>query len=70
MDLAVPADHRVKLKRKISTLTLLENWKTMEHESGGDTYCNLYAWYSHQRIDNGTGELGNKRMTGDHLQHY
>ena len=38
----------------------------MEHESDGDTHNNLYAWYSQQRIDNGPGEHGNYRTTGDH----
>ena len=33
----------------------------MEHESDGDTNCNLYAWYSHQRIGTEIGGLGNKR---------
>ena len=45
---------------------MLEDWKTMEHESDGDTNCNWYVWYSHQRIDEGTGGLGNKRTNGDH----
>ena len=38
----------------------------MEHESVGDTNCNLCAWYGHQRICNGTGGLGNKKTSGDH----
>ena len=28
-----------KAKREISTKTLLENWKTKEHESDSDTNC-------------------------------
>ena len=65
---AFTADHRVKLKAKrlISTLTLLENWKTMEYESDGDTSCYWRAPYSHQRICTGTVGLGNKRTSGDH----
>ena len=42
----------------------------MEHES--DVYTN-YNWdsrYSHQRINKGTGGLGNKRMSGDHPNDY
>ena len=27
-------------------------------------------WYSHQWIIKGTGELGNKRMSGDHPNYY
>ena len=37
----------------------------MEHKSDGDTICNCRARYSHQKIDNGTGGLGNK-TSGDH----
>ena len=37
----------------------------MDHESGGDTHCNWCTWYSHQRIDKGTGGLGSKRTIGD-----
>ena len=40
--------------------------KTVEHESDGDTNCNCCSWYSHQRINKGTGWLGNKRTRGDH----
>ena len=70
-DFVVPVNHRVELKesekkkKKVSTRTLLEKWKTREHESNGDTKCNLYARYCHQRIGKGTGGLGNKRMSGD-----
>ena len=38
----------------------------MEHESDGDTNCNWYAWYSHQRFGTSTGGLGNKRTSGNH----
>ena len=38
----------------------------MEQESDGDTKCNRHARYSHQRIATETGELGNKRTSGDH----
>ena len=34
----------------------------MEHKSDGDTPC---TWYSHQRIDKGTGGLGNMKTSGD-----
>ena len=54
------------VKRRISTSTLLGNWKTMDHE--GDNYTNRdwCFWYSHQRIIKRTGERGNKRTSGDH----
>ena len=38
----------------------------MEHESDGDTNYNWCPWYSYQRIDTGTGGLGNKRMSGEY----
>ena len=37
----------------------------MEHES--DVYTN---WYSHQRVNEGTGGLGNKRTSGDQPNYY
>ena len=40
--------------------------KNMEHEKDGDTNSNWFSWYSHQRINKGTGGLGNKRTSGDH----
>ena len=41
----------------------------MEHEDDGDTNCNWSARYSHQKIGTGTGGLGNKRTSGDHLNY-
>ena len=38
----------------------------MEHANDGDTNLNWCARYNHQRIDKGTGRLGNKRTSGDH----
>ena len=55
-----------KMKRRISTRTLLQWKKTVEHESNNHTNCDWYFWYSHQRIIKGTGGLGNKRTSGDH----
>ena len=61
------ADYRLKLKeseKKDKYLDLVrELKKTMEHESNGDTSCNWCTRYSHQRIDNGTGGLANKRTS-------
>ena len=39
----------------------------MEHE--GDNYTNR-DWYSHQRIINGTGGLGGRRINGNHPNYY
>ena len=41
----------------------------MEHESDGDTNRNWYTWYNPQRIGKETGRLGNKRISGDHLNY-
>ena len=35
----------------------------MEHESHAYNWC---SWYIHQRIDKGTGGLGNKSTSRDH----
>ena len=43
VDIAVPADHWVKLKegeKRDKYLDLARELKTKEHESDGDTYCN------------------------------
>ena len=37
---------------------------TMEHEGGVYTSYNWCTWYNHQRINKGTGGLGNKRTSG------
>ena len=67
---AVRTNHGVKLKeskKKDMYLDLAsELKKAMEHESVDDSNCSWCARYSHQRIDKGTGRLGNKRTGGDH----
>ena len=66
----VPTYHRVKLKESVKKDKYLnlarELKKTRKHESDGDTNCYWCARYSHQRIDTGTGGLGNRRTRGDH----
>ena len=68
MDFAVLADHKVKLKESEKEDKYLdlarELEKTVEHESDGYTNYNWCTWYSHQKINKGTGGLGNKRMSG------
>ena len=62
VDFAVSAGHRVKSKeskREIDTKSLLENKKSMEHESDGDTKYKWSTWYNPQRISKGTGRYGN-----------
>ena len=43
-----------------------ETVKAMKHESDGNTNCNWYSWYSHQKIDKSTCGLRNKKRSGDH----
>ena len=38
----------------------------MEHKSNCDANCNPCAQYSHQRIEKGTGRIGNKNSSGNH----
>ena len=64
MDFAVPADQRVKLKESKKRGKYQD--LARELESDGYTNCNWCIQYSHQRIGAGTGELGNKWLSGDH----
>ena len=70
MDFAVLADHKIKLKeseKKDKYLDLAgELKKTMEHKCDNYTNRDWCSWYSHQRINKGTGRLGNKRTSEDH----
>ena len=63
MDFAVPANHRVKLKENEKKDKYLD--LARENERDVYTICNCYSWYSHQRINKGTGGLGNKRTIRD-----
>ena len=64
------ADYRVKLKESqkgdkyLDLASKLK--KTTEHEVDGDSNCNWYIRYSHQKINKGTGRLGNTRTNTDH----
>ena len=70
MDFAVPANHRIKLKKSEKRDEYLdlarELKKTIEHE--GDNYTNRdwCFWSSFQRIIKGAGGLGGRRTSGDH----
>ena len=65
------ADQRVKVKESEKKkrpvprpCKRIEN--PIEDKSDSDTNCNWRALISHQRIDTGTGGLGNKRTSGDY----
>ena len=68
MDFAVPVDQRVKSKEseKDKYLNRAREMKKQWKESDGDANCNWCSWYSHQRIDTRTGEIGSNRMRRDH----
>ena len=51
VDFAVLAEYRVKLK---------------ESKKKDKYNCNWCSWYSHQKVNKGTGWLGNKRTSRDH----
>ena len=52
-------------------MTLLGNRKTtVKHEFDVYTKCNWCSLYSHRIIIKGTGELGNKRTSGNHPNYY
>ena len=42
----------------------------MEHENDVYTNYNWFFWYSHQRINKGTGGYGYKKSNGDHPNYY
>ena len=56
MDFAVPDDQLKETERKRRARLV---------PSDGDSNCNQSSWYSHQRIDTGSGGLGNKGTSGD-----
>ena len=68
MDFAISANLRVKLKESKKRDRYLdlarELKKTMKHEVTMIPIV-IYARYSHRRIGTGTGELGNKRTSGE-----
>ena len=70
MDFVVPADDKVNLKeinKRDKYLDLARGLKKLEHESDGDTNCNWHARYTHQTIGTGTGGLGHRRTSEDHI---
>ena len=72
VDVAVPADHRVKLKekeKKDKCMVIARKLKNVEHKSDGYTNCNWGCWYIHQRIGSRTEGFGNKGTSGDHLNY-
>ena len=70
MNIAIPADHWVKLKEskkrdKYQDLAR-ERKKLKEHESDSDINCDWCFPYGHQGTGTGTGGLVNKSSSEDH----
>ena len=59
-------------EKKDRYLDLAKELKKTTNERESDVYAsfNWCSWYSHQRIIKGTGELRNKRTSGDHPNYY
>ena len=55
-----------KMEKKDKYLGFARELKTVEHEGNGDTSCNWYSCYSHERIGERTGGLRNKRTIENH----
>ena len=73
MDFAVPVKQRLKLKeseKKNKYLDLAKELKRLWNMSDVYTNYNWCSWYSHQRINKGTGGLVNKRTSGDYTNYY
>ena len=59
-----------KVKRRISTWTLIWYWKNSGTWTRQLYQSWLVLWYSHQRIIKGTVGLVHKRTSGDHPNYY
>ena len=68
MDLAVLADHMIKLKESKKRYKYLDLARELKKLCNMKVMmiCNWYAQYSHQRIGKGAERLGNKRTSGHH----
>ena len=71
MDFTILADQRIKLKESETKDKYFDfagelKKKAMEQEGDNYTNCDWCFRHSHQRLINGTGELGVMRMIGDH----
>ena len=67
VDFAVPADNRVKLKESEKKNKYLDFTRELKKLWNMKVNYNWCSWYSYHRYNKGIGELGNKRMSGDHL---
>ena len=60
------ADHKLKLKENKKKDRYLDFAWELKKLWNDYTNCNWCSWYTHQRIDKGTGGRGMKRTSGDH----
>ena len=61
-----PQNKTERMKRRISTSTILGNWKNLEHVGDNYTNCNWCFWYSKLRTIKGPGGLVSWQTCGDH----
>ena len=77
MDLAVLADHRVKIreneKERLTSCQRAKNLRNMKvtvistgHKGDINTNFNWCTWNDPQRLSKRTGEVRNRRTSGDH----
>ena len=69
LNFALLTDHSIKLKeseKKDKYPDLARQLKILEHKRDSHTNCYWWSWYSHQKIDKGSGGIGNKKTNGNH----
>ena len=72
MDLAVPTDHRVKIKESEKRDKSQGNKKVIEHEGNGETSYNWLTWNGSQRLGKAAVRVGNQenqRTNRDYLDY-
>ena len=69
-DFDIQTDYLILDRRSDLKVINKKKEKPMKHEGDDYTYHDWCFWYSHQRINKGTGGLGGWRMSGDHPNYY
>ena len=73
MNFAIPADHRIKLKRsekKDKYLNLARKLKKLWNMKVTIIPIVKFSWYSHRKIIKWIERLGNMGTSGDHPNYY
>ena len=67
MNLAIPADHKLKIKENEKKRQILRSCeRTKKHEGDSDTSCNWCTWNDPQRLSKRVGGVGNQRKSQNH----